>query len=576
MLKVNGAEHSYDKAINALNFDKLGHPTGKGSWGILFTIDGDDPIDLFIGIKFDVLTVATSKFLAFEDNMTRYQKSQVEMIRRSSSLSLHGTDDEPYIPYQAPSENVKTFYVSTHKIEVDVVELARSIYQRVLDIEEYFTISKNLVFRVSGLRTARAISAKMMRTYEGSLEEFGTIFSGRGEMHLLNGIILSDIMIADEILCTIWLTPHDTEDSAFWEEGEVLHEDGDEYVSSLGGSIVVGEHTEPLYTSDRRGYRHGYMDILAENPNVNSGYSAEEGSIFDTYFWTTSTDSAIHRHKTIIPLDASYYNQCPRRLLPLVSAMNPSGALSDLVEYQDRYIKMHSVIEIGEMKTSGIDKLSELCMGSFIDATLDELGDEDKIASSSEYIDQCKRYLSETLVLPISVHNVFHKWTELDGTMLIDHIIFIYHPVLDKTIFLDPRQADIVRSSSTELVFLVDGLEYGYTINGNYGWFLWAGIKKIFRVSLKKWTNMRGAVYDEGELPDVSQIEDPEGFLAVTDSLVDTYTDLAYEGEYASIMMVPRDIVTDIVKKKTGVINGEYALGISSGNIKMKRSWIWM
>ena len=573
MLRVNNIDHLYTKAVNALNFDKLGHPTGKGSWGILFTIEGSDSIDLFIGIKFDVITVATSEFLAFEDNMTKYQKSQVEMIRRSPVLSLHGNDEGEYLPYQAPQENIKTFYISTHKVEIDIVELARSIYQRVVDAEEYFAIAKNLVFKVGEHRTARAISAKMTRTYEGNLEEFGTIFSERGEMHLLNGLIIKDEMIADDILFTIWLTPHDTEDSAFHEGGDVLHEDGDEYISGLGGSIVVGAHAEPIYTSDKRGYRHGYMDILAENPNVNSGYSVKDGSMFDTYFWTTNIDNILHRHKAIVPLDAAYYNQCPERLLPLVSAVNSTEAISSLSEHQDKYIKINSVIKLREMRTSGLAVLSDLCMSSFIDATLEKLGDEDRVASSPEYIAQCKEYLSETLVLPLSVHNVFHDWTELDMVTLLDNIILIYHPVLDKTIFLDPDQ--VVRASSSELVFLVDGLEYGYIMDGDYGWFLWAGVKKMFRVSLKKWINMKGVVYDDGELPDVSQMEDPDKFLTSTDSLIDTYADLQYEGEYASIMMVPREVVADIIKKKTGVVHGEYVLGIAAGNIEVERNMIW-
>ena len=578
MLKIDGTEHPYEKAIDGLNFDKLGHPNGSGSWGIKFTISDNfvDDMEIYIGLKFDVISVSTSRFIAIGFNMEHDHKDLIGAIRRRGDMNFEQGDATTYDMETASAEHIYELYLDIHKVEIDIVELAKTIYQKHADINVYATIARSMMLNTKSRRTSRAISAQMLRQYEGNMETFSKIFTINKETWLINGLILNDALVADEIKYTIWFTPHDLEDSSFHESGDVVYELGDEYVEGLDGGHVLGDVMTPLFVSDRRGFRNGYLDVTAENPMVNHGFSYGNTIMFDTYMWGDGGVSTQHRHRSIISIDASYYNNCPRRLSPLT--IYPGTEITSVISAAQEDLIKTTMIETlvgiqGEKK--GI--VNNFIQVSFIDDILSVLGDAEKLEKSSIYTQQCRDYMSQTLVLPLSVYNVIYDLTNISTVDILDSVIIIYHPVLDKTIFLDVDMVDIVELNSNTLIFRVDELEYGYKIDGSHGEFYWAGITKPFRYNDDIWMNLKGTASAKGVTPQAPAMSPAWQVLAYeTNSGVEVFEDLSWDGRYATIMAVRKNDFTDIIKKRVGTVSSGYILGIPGGNINVPRESIWM
>ncbi len=578
MIRIDGTEHPYERAINALNFDKLGHPNGSGSWGIKFSITDNfvDEMQIYIGLKFDVLSVSTSRFVATGLNMEHRHKDLIGAIRRRSDMDFSQNDNTAYNMSEAPDDYIYTIYVDIHKIEIDVVELAKMIYQKPVEIAGYTRIARAMVFNTKSWRTSRAISAKMLRQYEGNLETFSTIFTMDEKLPVINGLILNDALVADEIKYTIWLTPHDLEDSLFHITGAVNYEAGDDYVAELGGGHILGDVMLPLFSSDRRGFRNGYLDVAAENPIVNHGYNDGNISIFDTYMWGDGGVGTQHRHSSIVSIDASYYNNCPRRLSSLT--IFPGDKITGLIRTAQEDLIKTTLIEtlIGTSgEKTGI--INSFIQTSFIDDILGVVGEEGKISKSSTYIQQCRDYMTDTLVVPLSLYNILYDLTNINAVDIQDSIIIIHHPVLNKHIFLDVETIDIVELNSNTLIFRVDELEYGYKINGTHGEFYWAGISKSFRYNDNIWMNLKGNAYLKGVVPELSLPMPAWDILAHTvNSRVQIFEDLEYNGDYAKIIAVRKNDFIDIIKKKVGEVSSDYIFGIPGGNINISEGSIWM
>ncbi len=578
MLKINGVEHEYTKAVNVFNFDKLGHPDGSGSWGILFTIEDNfaDPLHIYIGLKFDVVSVSSSRFVATWFNMEKKHKDLVKAVRQRVDMNFLQQDTSEYNINTADEDHFYKFYLDIHEIKIDIVELAKMIYQKPIHIREYANIVKNKAFNIGASRSARAVSAKMLRTYEGNLEAFSYVFTGSDRLNIINGLILDDSLIADDIKYTIWLTPHDLEEGLFYESGDIGYEPGDEYTESIGAGHVLGDIMTPLFTANRSGFRNGYLDISAENPAVNHGYVNAESSMFDTYMWGIREIAMPHRHQSLISIDASYHNNCPKRLSLLMS--NPGDkAVSTIKSIQDDIIKttlIENFVGKGGERTPSVNNFIQ---NSFIDEALSVAGAPEKILKAGIYIQQCKDYLVDTLVVPLCLHNVLSDLTNLNMLDMQNSIIIIHHPVLDKNIFFDATILDTVELSSSSFTFVVDGLEYGYRTDGSHGEFYWAGIAKPFRHNDNIWMNLKGIMYEKGVIPEVPPyLPYSEELAYLTDSRISIFEDLEHEGDYGTIMAVRKNDFIDIIRKRVGVVSSDYIFGIPGGNINIPRDSIWM
>jgi hypothetical protein len=279
MIWIDEVEAPFTRAINALNYDKRGHETGLGSNGIRLVInDGfEEPLILFLGIKFDVISIITNRYITSFINIPRELKNMCAQTKEKSRLGNHVSGISNFTP-DIEADTVIEFYVDIHKVSLDVVELLKQLYTYVDTTEEYVALSKDKVFLTKGRKAARGVSANMSREYDGNLENFGFIFTRNTEDYLLNEMIVPDERIADEIRYTFWLTPHDREEYDFLRNhGAIRAEAGDEIVSSMGHEFSMWNETDKLYKYDRRMMRHGYYDVLAGNPLVN--YGNTEGSM---------------------------------------------------------------------------------------------------------------------------------------------------------------------------------------------------------------------------------------------------------------------------------------------------------
>ena len=155
--------------------------------------------------------------------------------------------------------------------------------------------------------------------------------------------------------------------------------------------------------------------------------------------------------------------------------------------------------------------------------------------------------------------------------------LFVLKSISAFPIFFDCDLADIVELNSVSIVFRVDGLEYGYRVDGTHGEFYWAGVTKPFRYNDDKWVNLKGLTYDKGETPVVPSLAPYSEELAyLSDSMISIFNDLEYEGRYATVMAVRKNDFTDIIKKKVGVVSSDYVFGIPGGDINIPRASIWM
>jgi len=580
MLWINEELVSYDKAINGLNFDKLGHETGLGSWGALLTVEDsfDTPLSLFIGLKFDVVSIITNRFITTFVNIPREIKERSQKLRGGRPLSDSISGISNFIP-DIDGENVITFYIDTHRVDIDVVEMSNVLYKYADTTEEYAALARDVVFLSGGKRASRAISASMLRVYDGNLENFGFIFTRSGVNFVLNEMMVDEDLLNDEIKFTYWLTPHDREEYSFFENNNnVKAEGGSEFVDGLGVEKVSGYETDKLYQYDRRGMRNGYYDITVENPLINSGYTDGTIEVHDTFQYTKDTGARIHKHKAGVEIDAGYQDHTSKVLSSLVPDEGTGDKLSKISQILTPIFKLGALKMMKDgYNGSFTDTFNSTVTGVVIDAVLEAIE-----LTSEEIPDSTKTYVSnnikDTLVIPLAMMNKMHSFEDIDVQSIYESIVFIYHPVIDKFVFYEFGQNDPAIVTEDSIIFTSDGTRYGIDMSGNDNEFIWSNFKKKFRLDSSRWINAYGEVSDNDTFVEESSrsLEPLYSVLSKEDSGVPYYDDLTFEGKSAKIMVINKKDIREIVRKTHGEVAGEYILGLKTGDVEIVRDGLWM
>jgi hypothetical protein len=562
----------FEYAVNALNYDKLGHETGLGSRGIIAkTVDSySHELVLFIGIKMDVITVMTNRFVTSFVNVPATLKEKINKIRSGSGLKTSLSQEYPYVP-DPDSENVVQIYIDIHRIDIDVVELANMVYDRVTPSEEYLAISRDKVFKIGTKRTARAISATMQRVYEGNLENFGYIFTKNEKLIVMNEMIVDSSIIDDEIRYTVWLTPHDLKEYKFVDNyGRLFFEEGDEYVEGLGSELVSCVKTDRLFKYDRRGFRNGYWDITVENPVVNHGYSNGTDDVYDTMIFSVNDGGRMHKHKALVGINSSY-NENVSTMIKRLIVPEYHNSKNEIVESVFTIPLKKSILQ--EFEDRGESFFEKYEDGMHIDLALATLGSiARKIIPATR--GRIVELFNNTFISPFFSLNILHDWETVNTDTINDSIIFMYHPILDSFVFYEMGENDTATITNRSIKFSSDGLMYGFDMNGSEGVFTWGNIDKLFRNTSSKFINAVGEIHEVGYEGSSS---DPIVDIAInTDSKVKIYDDLIVNGSAAMVFVVNKKDIKSIISKREGELSGEFILGRKTGDIKIVRDGLWM
>jgi hypothetical protein len=577
MLWINEELVSYDKAINALNFDKLGHETGLGSWGVLVEIeDGfSEPLLMFLGVKFDVLSIITNRFVTSFINIPRNIKEKVQKTKKGSGLNRTVSGVSNFTP-DITADTVMEFYVDTHKVSIDVAEMMNTVYQYVDTTAEYGALARDRVFLSGGRRASRAVSASMLRVYDGNLENFGFIFTRERVEFVLNEMIIPDSIIHDEIKYTFWLTPHDREEYKFlFNDGDVPVEPGSEFIDGLGVEKTFLEETNKLYQYDRRGMRNGYYDVSIENPIVNHGYFDGNIEVSDTFQFAEDTSSRFHKHKSQVSLDAGFQQHVSSIAASLMQDAKGSERMRLSKIVFEKLIKM-SALSIFKANVYGsfTAELNRDLSDGKIEKTIRAIGTIiPNIPQRS--ISQAVELSTETTVIPLSLLNKITDLRAINIEEVKNSIIFIYHPVVDKFVFYEMGHNDPAEITSSSIRFMSDGTQYGIDLRGSYPVFIWSNFEKRFRENISTWVNILGEKYPIGKKPG-SRGDAVEQALAETDSGIPLYDDMTFEGKSAKIIAVNKDDVREIIRKTRGVVHGDFVFGMKTGDIEIVRDGLWM
>ncbi len=577
MLWINEELVAYEKAINALNYDKLGHETGLGSWGVIVEIEDsfDKPLVMFLGIKFDVLSIITNRFVTSFVNIPRNLKQLVPKTRKDSGLNSSVSGVSSFVP-DIDSDTVIDFYVDTHKISIDIVELLNTVYQYTDTTGEYGALARDSVFLSGGRRASRAVSASMLRVYDGNLENFGFVFTRNRIEFVLNEMIIPDSIIHDEIKYTFWLTPHDREEYKFlFSDGDIPAEPGSEFIDGLGVEKTFSDETNKLYQYDRRGMRNGYYDVTVENPIVNCGYFDGNIEATDTFQFAQDTSSRFHKHKAQVSVDARFQQHTSKLAASLMQDQKGSERMA-LAKSAFASMFRLSALELFKSRIEGsFTTLFNNEMGNGkLEAMIRAIGTViPNIPQRS--ITQAVDLSSDTTVMPFSVLNKIRDLRAINVDDMSDTVIFIYHPVIDKFVFYEMGHNDPAEITSSSIKFMSDGTQYGIDLRGSYPVFIWSNFQKRFREDISAWVNLLGEKYAIGEKAD-TKLDYVEQALADTNSEIALYDDLTFKGKSAKIIAINKSDVREIIRKTRGVVHGEYIFGMKTGDIEIVRDGLWM
>ncbi len=574
MIWVDDILVTYSKAINALNYDKLGHETGLGSWGVLVEIEDsfEKPLSLYLGIKFDVLSVITNRYITSFVNIPKALKELVPKTKKDSQIDTEINGVSSFVP-DIDSSSVIEFFVDIHKVSIDVVEFMNTVYQYVDTTEEYGALVRDTVFMSGGRRASRGISASMLRIYDGNLENFGFIFTRGKTEFLLNEMIIEDSLIHDEIKYTFWLTPHDREEYKFFKnDGDIPAENGSDYITGLGNEKSLGTETEKLYQYDRRGLRAGYYDVTVRNPMINAGYFDGNIEASDTFQFAKDTPSRFHKHKSQISLDAKYQQHISPMIATLINERIGDERMG-VAKTKINYLIKITYINIFNDRNTGsfIDMFNANMTNGGIANLIEGLVDNTPVSSTAHAIELSKG----TCVSPIVMMNKLRDLRAINVEEIEDCVVFIYHPIVDKFVFYEMGQNDPAEITQNSILFYSDGTQYGIDLRPSCPVFVWSNIQKRFREDISSWINLKGDKYSIGDSPDtvLNPIED---ILNKTNSEIPVYDDLTFQGNCAKIIAINKSDLRDIVEKTKGVIDGEYIFGIKTGDIEVIRNGLWM
>lgn len=624
MIWINGNIAEYEKAINGLNFDKYGHETGLGSWGIRTVVqDGfAEPAVMYFGVKFDVLTIATDRFIGNFINIEKRFKDMCQKTKKIGLLNTELSGTSTYVP-DIGADSVITFYVDIHKIDIDIVELWNTVYLYKTDVEEYASIARDKVFKTFGKRSSRGISATMGSVYDGNLEQLGFLHTRSSTEFLMNEMIVPEEKVSDEIRYTYWLTPHDREDYNFFKnDGLLLPEGSNPDINSFGEETVLGSEPIKRYTFPKRTSRFGYHDVDTENPLINSGYGDGDTTATDTFFFSENTMTKTHKHSAKVEIDSNFKQLLSKAFSTLPSSMKNMqlvayvGMVSSAVIQMEAYNiwkrnesgsiieKLNSRVDNGMVET--ILRLSiytyEFSLthqaGEIPGAVMSKLATMDTVTgkiSSVEHIDislfhpasiaGAKLLFKKSVVLPLVLLNKIHSTENMNTVDLKETVLLVHHPILDKTVFYEVGQSDSAIVEENKIEFYSDGTKYGLDNSGDDVVFTWSNIEKRSRKKKPAHLTMTGRhiggdLYYDG--PDTSftgevpATDIARKMLDDAESMQDVFVDLDFNGDCAKIMAINKTDLLDIIKKTRGTLDSEYILGTKSGDVKLNRSGLWM
>ncbi|RLF46367.1 MAG: hypothetical protein DRN17_00575 [Thermoplasmata archaeon] len=572
MLLVNDEIKEYQPAVSMLNYDKLGHETGLGARGILFTISDGFPEDLtiFIGLKFDVLTVVTNRFISTFVNIPRTTKESIPYMKSNQNIEIGLTGND------FDGEDIElTFYIDIHKITINIPKMAHHIYGFKDTCEEYVALAKDKAMKMKGRRTSRGISAKMQRVYDGNLENFGFIFTKTEVLHILNELIIDKDIIHDEIKYTYWLTPHDRLDYNFLHSGEIAPEPGSEYVTGLGKEFLFKNKTHPMFSYDRRGMRSGYYDVTVKDPTINTGYNDGVTEIQDTFVFTSDNTGKFHKHNASADIFFSFRHRLDDIAKAIIDAKSAQAVMNIVNKLMTSAVR-RAIYETTEMRVKDgfIAKLDELMLDKYIPSIVDDI--EDQLAISRDRAEALlmKVHLESTVV-PLFLMNMIYSDEPFNVAALEDSVLFIYHPILNKFVYYDVGENDAAVIESDKILFFSDGTRYGIDTSGSDNVLLWSNIEKRSRNISSKWYNMLGTQTDIGEENEPVIDLVLQKFNSTELKLL-RFDDLCIDGKCAQIISVNRGDVKAMIKKTTGEFTNEFALGRKSGDITISRDGLWM
>jgi len=577
MIWINDVIVDYEKAVNALNFDKLGHETGLGSWGVKINIEDsfDDNLSLYLGLKFDVLSIITNRYLTTFVNIPRAYKEQISKLEKDAQLNHAVSSVSTFVP-DINADTVIDFYIDVHKVSIDIVEFANTVYQYVDTTEAYSAITRDKVFLSGSKKAARGVSAKMLRVYDGNLENFGFIFTRDSIDFVLNEMIVKDDLIHDEIKYTYWLTPHDREEYKFFHNnGNVPAEQGSDFITGLGNEKIGETETDKLYQYDRRGMRAGYYDVTVEDPIVNHGFFDGNIESSDTFQFARDSSLRFHKHAAQVSINSSYRQHISPYLATLLDSAlggeRTSVASHTVVALSRR--EMHAMFTVcdrgpcylrydSDMENSLLADLLQSMQTLIPNEPVDAVAHINELSSS-------------TVVMPFVIQNKIHDFRALHPDELKECIIFIYHPIIDKFVFYEMGSNDVAEITQQSLLFNSDGTQYGIDMRGPYPVFVWSNFKKRFRDVKSRWMNMKGQVTSMGR--SFEAVQDPvENLFVQTDCKIPVYDDLTFQGDCAKIIAINKEDVRNLLSKTSGVVDSEFVFGIKTGDIEISRSGLWM
>jgi hypothetical protein len=572
MIKVNGETIEFELAANMLNYDKAGHETGLGSRGIILKINDGVGTELliYIGLKFDVISILTNRFMSTFVNIPRDIKGKMQHSSKSSEIGPLETS--------ADFDNENAYmdvYVDIHKLTINIPKLAHLIYENTTAIDEYVAIARFEAFKTRMVRTSRAISATMQRVYDGNLENFGFIFTRNEKFSVLNEMIVDDNIIHDEIKYTYWLTPHDPEDYKFIRDGHIPLESGSEVVSGFGDEIEAGNNTIPLFSYDRRVARFGYYDVTVKDPVVNFGYNDGTTEVHDTFMFTRDGSGRIHKTSARQSINFSFRTKIGEVFSSMLSGKTPSrvkGALKkSIIDGVKEAIYSIAVEKRSTAHTEAIDSIVENSVIPTILKAAEAFMSVDEDYAKNVLLNAHKK----TTVVPLAMMNILHKDDLFSRDYIEDSIILMYHPILDKFVMYDIGVNDSIEILPRKIQFVSNGTRYGIDFSGSEYRFLWSNIEKRSRTTNSKWYNMLGNQIGNGLKPE--ELDDRVmNLFNMEESDIFRFDDLCVNGKCAKILVVKKSDFLSNLKKTTGEYNSEFLLGIKTGDVNLVEGSVWM
>jgi len=541
MLWVNRDLIEGELAINGLSFYKDGSANGNGSWGFFYLLRNgkDKPIKLFLGLKFNVLSVITDSYTESFINIPKYQEEKVHKLRRANTFSFEAEDLTQYNADEVNSDDLISFVLDDFKLEVDIVEFAKRIYTKVKFLEQFEAMLQSKVLQTRGAKPFREIIAIPTKIFEGNIETMSTLFVGQTSYSVINNRIYFPNEIHPEIRYSVWNIPIDIDYDGALHTNLLRLKSGHLGIVDMG--VIDNSSSEDGFSPsfDIRTIRDGYYDIEVVDPFVNIGYRPSKHLYCqDNSAWYTRT----------IPSSE------PRLVGDIPLVVDEFKSLEPIIGLGDRVIlKLIADFKIKHGFSLEQDRFFSENIPVLIQAFLSHK----KIPwVESTLVERLAKRFEAAYNLPLASRNTLidiEKQTNMDRNV----IIVMYHPVLNEHVFYEAGDNDNSSIEKGSVIFSIKGFRYGICIENGEGKFIWSNIEKPFRAKEKIFLDFHGK-------------ED-----SVTQKSITCYLDLQYKGSNAYILAIPKTSFRTFVEKSMGVFQGNYILGQKSGTIKLDRNVIW-